>query len=189
MERVFKAKALIVDITSMSWVDAPLLTSGTASGHSAFLGRPVSWWNGQFVWEENQLQHQREVNSQADGLELSVSAYCPLSLLHWLFNVDRGGGYYPLWTFMQSVEAGQFLAPHQVSTGVPQGPVLGPLLFGSFTTLMGLIIRSPHHCSADDIQLWLSSPNSTHLSLIFPVIIPLYPLFTACLVVGNCNFR
>lgn len=54
---------------------------------------------------------------------------------------------------MQGVEAGRLLAPHQVSTGVPQGPVLVPLLFGSFTTLMDSIIRSPHHCSADDTQL------------------------------------
>ncbi len=72
--------------------------------------------------------------------------------LHWFESYFNGRSFKVAW-------GGEVSRAHKLVTGVPQGSVLGPLLFSTYITSLGPIIQAHgflYHCYADDIQLFIS---------------------------------
>ena len=69
--------------------------------------------------------------------------------------------------------AGEMTAPRKLVCGVPQGSVLGPLLFILYTVDIGLLIRTHgllYHCYADDTQIYFFCQPTECDALKFKVI-------------------
>ncbi|KAJ8407815.1 hypothetical protein AAFF_G00268590, partial [Aldrovandia affinis] len=91
---------------------------------------------------------------------LAATGICGTALA-WIESYLSGRSFQVAW-------AGKVSPPRSLPTGVPQGSVLGPLLFSLYIHSLGSVISAhglSSHCYADDTQLFLSfSPSDTQVS-------------------------
>jgi hypothetical protein len=88
--------------------------------------------------------------STLSGLGVSVSPH------YWIVSYLAGRSYQVTWR-------GSVSAPCTLTTGVPQGSVLSPLLFSLYTKSLGYVISLhglSYHCYEDDTQLLFAFPPS-----------------------------
>ena len=104
---------------------------------------------------------------------LTITSYCPSFLVSSWFGItgtvlDWFKSYLSSRAFRVKCES-SFSSLHACFCGVPQGCVLGPLLFIMYTTPLSSLISSlslNHHLYADDTQLFFSfHPPDVHSSL------------------------
>ena len=87
------------------------------------------------------------------------------SALSWFTSYLTNRTYQVTWN-------GSLSKPCMLETGVPQGSVLGPILFSLYTSSLGSGIAShsfSYHCYADDTKLFLSFPSSDKTLIIIKI--------------------
>ena len=104
------------------------------------------------------------VNHSIPLSSLAATGFCGTAL-DWIKSYLSGRSSQVTWS-------GNLSTPRPLVTGVPQGSVLGPLLFPMYTRSLGPVISAhgmSYHCNADDTQLFLSfSPSDTQVSTQIP---------------------